>query len=238
LYRLTWKQRVTPSGRVICARRASAARTSVSGYILRGWPTTTTRDWKDGSNPDVNVALNALLGREVWMAGWPSPTVGNATGSQQAKDASPTGRRPDGSKATVALPAVAQLSGWNTSCQQDGPNGGPGQGVDRLPGQAPLAGWSTPTSPVNTNGHQAGNNRFVTTTTQPFKDQQFCIRGKLDLSTMSIGCSVEILPETLAGGPLDPDHSSWLMALPPEWASCAPTAMPSTRKPRRNSSER
>jgi hypothetical protein len=44
---------------------------------LSSWPTTTTtttRDWKDGGNPDVNVPLNALLGRVVWLAGWPTPT--------------------------------------------------------------------------------------------------------------------------------------------------------------------
>lgn len=38
-----------------------------------------------------------------------------------------------------------QLSGWPTPCQQDGPNGGPGQGADRLPGAVALAGWVTPT---------------------------------------------------------------------------------------------
>ena len=39
---------------------------------LAGWPTPTTRDHKDGANPDVNVPLNALLGRQVWLAGWPT----------------------------------------------------------------------------------------------------------------------------------------------------------------------
>lgn len=42
---------------------------------LAGWPTATTRDWKDGGNPDVNVPLNALLGRVAWLAGWPTPCV-------------------------------------------------------------------------------------------------------------------------------------------------------------------
>jgi len=103
LYKLTWKERATPVQRQICARRASALRTSDSGctgwltpatsdtngireldgkrsgglnteVTLAGWPTTTTRDWKDGGNPDVNVELNALLGRVVWMAGWRTPT--------------------------------------------------------------------------------------------------------------------------------------------------------------------
>jgi hypothetical protein len=45
---------------------------------------------------------------------WPTPTKGNADGSQMAKDASATGRRPDGSKATVALNQVAQLASWPT----------------------------------------------------------------------------------------------------------------------------
>lgn len=42
---------------------------------LAGWLTATTRDWKDGGNPDVNVPLNALLGRTVWLAGWPTPVA-------------------------------------------------------------------------------------------------------------------------------------------------------------------
>jgi hypothetical protein len=42
---------------------------------LAGWPTATTRDWKDGGNPDVNVPVNALLGRTAWLAGWPTPTA-------------------------------------------------------------------------------------------------------------------------------------------------------------------
>lgn len=71
LYRLTWKPWATPAGRSLSLLRASARHISESAFT--GWPTATTRDWKDGSNPDVNVPMNALLGRVVWLAGWPTP---------------------------------------------------------------------------------------------------------------------------------------------------------------------
>ena len=40
----------------------------------------------------------------------------------------------------------------------------------------------------------------------------------------------------LAGGVLNPAFASWLMGFPEDWISCAPSAMPSSRKSRRNSS--
>lgn len=74
LYKLTWKQRTTPAGRSIYALRASARRTSDSdsGSPSSGWPTPTARDWKDGAFVAA-VPINALLGRTVWLAGWPTP---------------------------------------------------------------------------------------------------------------------------------------------------------------------
>ena len=70
LYTLTWKPWVTPSGVLRFRLRASVRRTSETGRT--GWPTPTTRDWKDGGNSQVNVPLNGLLGRVVWLAGWPT----------------------------------------------------------------------------------------------------------------------------------------------------------------------
>lgn len=57
------------------------------------------------------------------FSGWPTPTKGNADGSQIGKDASATGKRPDGSKATVSLNQVSQLTGWGTPTSRDHKDG-------------------------------------------------------------------------------------------------------------------
>ena len=103
LYKLTWKPWVTESGRSRSRLRASVPRTSETDFT--GWPTPTTRDWKDGGLC-ANVPINALLGRTVWLAGWPTPTRSNGDGGQRMPKGSLTGRREDGSKATVSLPGV------------------------------------------------------------------------------------------------------------------------------------
>ncbi len=71
LYKLTWKELTTPQGRYVPLLRASVPQTSEAGCT--GWPTPTTRDWKDGSEC-ANVPINSLLGRTVWLTGWPTPT--------------------------------------------------------------------------------------------------------------------------------------------------------------------
>jgi len=140
LYTLTWKERVTPSGLRICALRASGHRTSGSGST--GWPTAAAaRDWKDGHEQDVPI--NALLGRTVWLTGWPTPVVNDDTGSTHAygKDKQIMLKLSGAARLTDPRDcwphgSMANLTGWPTPCTQDGPNGGPAQGNDRLPGAA------------------------------------------------------------------------------------------------------
>ena len=248
LYRLTWKHWDLPSGRRICALRGSGARISVKGIILQGWPTTTTRDGKDGQECP-NVELNCLLGREVWMAGWPTATANQpgGTGEQHINRKLAMGRK----TATITdLSMVAVLAGWPTAKACDGEkNQRTADGAERemlrgklsdVPGIATLTGWSAPTCPVNTNGnHQAGNNRYVTSITDVTRTLQYAIRGKLcrNSGMMLIGSCAEILPESQAGGPLNPEHSRWLMGFPKEWASCAPTETLSILKRRKASAK-
>lgn len=112
LYKLTWKQRATPSGRLIYALRASVRRISDSDCI--GWPTPTTRDWKDGKECQ-NVPLNSLLGRVAWMAGWPTPLAGSSQGAGTS-----------GRQGGMNIQTAAQLAGWTTASASDGERGGTG----------------------------------------------------------------------------------------------------------------
>ena len=129
LYKLTWKALVTPQGRSVPLLRASVLRTSGPESIgpgsptsssVVGWVTPTTRDWKDGAEC-LNVPINSLLGRMVWLAGWPTPQ------HHDAKMAlSPVAMENWLSRANHGseLGATAyQVMGWATPSSQDAVRG-------------------------------------------------------------------------------------------------------------------
>jgi hypothetical protein len=83
------------------ARRTSASGCSSarSGWIVpdAGWATASARDHKDGPECAA-VPINALLGRLVWLAGWPTAMAGSP-GTDRSNAAGNT----DASRRTVAL---------------------------------------------------------------------------------------------------------------------------------------
>lgn len=163
------------------------------------------------------------------FTGWPTPTTPSG-GQTWPEGTSATGRRPDGSKATVNLEQIALLSGWATPKT---PTGGPnskrkerGAGGADIQEQAQLAAWATPSQ-----------RDYRTPNLGSFADRGGGKKGE-QLSNQVIhqgpaltGSSAEIA----AGARLNPAHPRWLLRLPPVWDACAVTAMPSTRKPRRSS---
>ena len=80
LYRLTWKERVTPAGRWMPALRASARRISDNGST--GWPTPTGNSYTGAGSRNREGGLN--LQTAVELSGWPTPhsaETGHSTGN-------------------------------------------------------------------------------------------------------------------------------------------------------------
>lgn len=103
LYRLTWKERATPSGLSICARRASAPRTSGNGSGLSGCPTPRANDGTGAKIPPGRQGGMALK-TMVQFAGWPTPTT------RDHKDGASEGTAP----INALLGRTVWLAGWPT----------------------------------------------------------------------------------------------------------------------------
>ena len=108
LYQLTWKPRATPSGRLICALRASARRTSasVSSSERSGWPTPIVNDVTGsthcyGKNKEILLKLPGA----AKQTGWPTPQMTDHKGGYEG------GRMRDGKLSTDRLDVVAQTAG-------------------------------------------------------------------------------------------------------------------------------
>jgi hypothetical protein len=73
-YTLTWKERATPSGRVVCLLRPSARRTSDNDY--GSWPTPIVSDLDEHRNNRLPRALGFRSVAEVVnLVAWPTPAA-------------------------------------------------------------------------------------------------------------------------------------------------------------------
>jgi hypothetical protein len=134
LFALTWKERVTPLGRRICALRGAALRTSGSGST--SWPSPPVND-STGSEYQVSRGKKVLKLTGVAKTSWPSPIAedsqsrsSNETLLDAARSAWPTpqhrenggGEYSDPAKALarmesghqINLQDVAKLASWPT----------------------------------------------------------------------------------------------------------------------------
>ena len=164
------------------------------------------------------------------LSGWPTPK-GSASGPDYAIE----NREQSGG---FSLPTVASLAGWPTpqACDSRGATGPASKNAD-LGLQARLAGWPTPKcGNADGNKYQYGKHG----------EHILNLTGVVDLcltpSPMRLKATGKMRTGSSAqmdgGGPLKPEHSRWLMALPSVWDDCAVTAIASMRKSRKRSLRR
>jgi len=250
LFRLTWKERTTPSGRSIPALRASVLRTS--DRDSGGWPTPVAND--DNKSVEAHLAMKQRMGERdgtganrtaitslqvtAKLAAWPTP--------QTHDDRKRGNTEADHHYSPHDLPNMAELASWPT------PNhNGTGAGTQGREGGANLqtaASWATPTQRDHKDGSSVG-----TAPTNCLLGRQVWMahwnspRGSAekmgrprekdwgDLQAQATGAIAIGSPaSTEKPGQLNPEHSRWLMGLPTEWGRCAAMVTRSSRrKPKR-----
>jgi hypothetical protein len=221
---LIWKVRATPAGRLFFQLVPSMRPIGEIDFGL--WPTPRASeagpDFAKADRSKTGMALPAVAALTALL--WPTPTS-----LSPAKD----GNNEAGNSAGLVAIRHHALAMWATPSARDwkdtpgmaqtgiDPDGSTRSRLDQLPRQVAAALWNTPVQDdtgMRTKPYAQGGRALSLMTAEA-------------LGAMPSGSSAQ----TEKPGALNPAFVSWLMGFPPEWESCAPSAMPSSRKSRQKS---
>jgi len=124
--------------------------------FLTGWPTPVANDETGsthtyGKDKQIMLKLSGAARLTDPQDRWPHDSTANLKGWSTPKVADGRGNPYDPVEGDrrAELRKEVSLTGWPTPCTQDGPNGGPAQGNDRLPGAAGSTAVTAGTGQLN-----------------------------------------------------------------------------------------
>lgn len=240
LYRMTWREKRLPSGRLHFRLQASVHRTLDSGFT--GWPTARANDGTGSKIPPGRQGGESLK-TTANLSGWPTAKATDMKGGGQIHRALTRAHLVD----HVTLTDWSMV-GWKTPRANDKGGINPEKTQRKLtdyylPDQAKLTYWPTPQAqmsagmkPEKIEWSPGGKPRnkdtgrpmqtVLTDVVNLAGPVRLTANGK-ELTGLAAG--------TVNGGQLNPALSRWLMGLPEEWDVCGVMAMQSLRRKRKHS---